>query len=81
MNKGNFKHIKNISIGIFFVLLIIIFFYLLLSTRDNDLVKNIKEFKKNDIKVLYISDKKHYSNYPIELFEKYTEFVRQIKYN
>ena len=71
MKKDNLNHIKNISIGIFFVLLIIIFFYLLFSTRDNDLVKNIKEFKKTDIKVLYISDKKHYSNYPIELFKKY----------
>lgn len=71
MKKDNLKHIKNISIGIFFVLLVIVFFYLLLTTRDNDLVKNIKEFKETDIKVLYISDKKHYSNYPIELFKKY----------
>lgn len=71
MVKDNYKNIKNIFVGILFILLVIIFFYLLFSTRDNDLVKNIKEFKKNDIKVLYISDKKHYSDYPIELFKKY----------
>ena len=71
MKKNNLKKAKDIFAGIFFVVILIIFLFLLLSTRDNDLVKNIKDFKKKDIKVLYISDKKHYSDYPIDLFKKY----------
>lgn len=71
MKKDNVAKLKKILIGIFFSLLVIIFLYLLLSTRDNDLVKNIKEFVRIDTKVLYISDKDNYSDYPIDLFKKY----------
>ena len=71
MKKDNVAKLKKILIGIFFSLLVIIFLYLLLSTRDNDLVKNIKEFVKIDTKVLYISDKDNYSDYPVDLFKKY----------
>ena len=71
MKKDNVAIIKKFLIGIFFSLLVIIFFYLLFSTRDNDLVKNIKEFVSIDTKVLYISDKDNYYDYPIDLFKKY----------
>ena len=71
MKKDNMATIKKFLMGIFFSLLVIIFLYLLLSTRDNDFVKNIKEFIRFDTRVLYISDKDNYSDYPIDLFKKY----------
>lgn len=71
MKKDNVAIVKKILIGIFFSLLVIIFFYLLFSIRDNDFVKNLKEFVSIDTKILYISDKDNYSDYPINLFKKY----------
>ena len=71
MKKDNVALIKKILIGIFFSLIVIIFLYLLLSTRDNDLIKNIKKLVSIDTKLLYISDKENYSDYPIELLKKY----------
>ena len=71
MDKDNFKVFKNIAFMIIFVLLFIIFFCLLIATKDNRLIKDIKEYIKTDTKVLYISNKKNYSGYPIKLFDKY----------
>lgn len=71
MKKDNFKVIKNICLIIIFVLLIIIFLLLLFATRDNKLIKDIKEYISTDTKVLYISDDENYSDYPKKLFEKY----------
>lgn len=72
MEKDNLKVIKRFFVIVVLILLIII---LLLSfiffTRDNNLVKNIKEFIKTDTKVLYISDETNYSDYPVDLFKKY----------
>lgn len=71
MRKDNFKVIKNIILKILFILLLIIFFSLLIVTKDTSFIKNIKDYVKTDIKVLYISNKDDYKKYPIELFKKY----------
>ena len=71
MKKDNLAILKRILILIFFLLFIIILICFLLFTIDNNFVKDIKEFIKNDTKVLYISDEENYSNYPIDLFKKY----------
>lgn len=71
MKKDNLKDTKNIKLIIVFISLIIIFFSLLVAIKDNHLIKEIKDFVKADTKVLYITNKDNYSDYPIELFEKY----------
>ena len=71
MGKDNFKVIKNITLIIIFILLVIIFFSLLFATKDSKLVSNIKEYIKTDTKVLYITNETNYSEYPIQIFEKY----------
>lgn len=71
MIKDNFKVIKRISVIIIFILLLIIFFWLLIVTSDNKLIKNIKEYIKTDVKILYITDKKNYLKYPIDILKKY----------
>ena len=71
MKKDNLKVIKNISIIGLFILLLIIFFWLLFNIRDNKLIKNIKEYIETDTKILYITDKDSYLEYPINLFKKY----------
>ena len=71
MKKDNFKGRKNITLIIIFILLVIIFFLLLLVTKDDNHIKEIKQFIKDETKVLYIVDEKYYSDYPIEIFEKY----------
>lgn len=71
MKKDSLKDKKNITLIIIFISLIIIFFSLLIITKDNKLIMEIKEFVKVDTKVLYITTEKNYSNYPIELFDKY----------
>ena len=53
------------------ILLLIIFFSLLFLTKDNKLIKDIKEYIKKDTKVIYIANKKNYDNYPIDIFKKY----------
>ena len=71
MIKDNFKVKSNISLFIILMILLVIFFSLLILTKDNSLIKNVKKFIESDTKVLYISNKKNYKEYPIDLFEKY----------
>lgn len=71
MIKDNLKAIKSIILIIVFILLLIIFFSLLVATKDNNFIKEIKEYTKSDTKILYISNKDDYKKYPIELFKKY----------
>ena len=71
MGKDKLKVIKKILLIVIFIILLIVFFSLLIITKDNGLIKNIKEYVKVDTKVLYISDKKNYNKYPIELFKQY----------
>lgn len=73
MKKDNYKviKIKHMGISIIFILLLIVFFYFLFITQDDKVIKNIKDYIKDGNKVIYISDKKSYSKYPIKLFEKY----------
>ena len=60
-----------INLAIIFISLIIIFFSLLIATKDNNLIKEIKDFVKVDTRVLYITNEDNYSDYPIDLFKKY----------
>lgn len=71
MKKDNFKVRNNIVLLIILGILLVIFFSLFLFTRDNSLIKDVKKFVEADTKVLYISDKENYKEYPIDLFEKY----------
>jgi len=71
MKKNAFDFGKKILAIISIIVLITIFILLLLSTKDNDLVKDIKEYVKTDTKVLYISNKNNYSKNLIELLDKY----------
>ena len=71
MNYNTFNVIKRIAK--YFVILYIFSIILIIITKifDNRIINNINNFLKNDIKVLYISDKKNYFNDTIELFKKY----------
>lgn len=71
MNKNTFDIVKKTLIILFFIILIAVFIILLVASADNKFIKNIKEFTKDDTKVLYISSKDKYSDYPIKLFNKY----------
>lgn len=70
MNKNTFDIKNKIYLIILFILLTI-FAVLLVKISNDENTENIKEFIKNDIKVLYVSDEHNYSNYPIKLFKKY----------
>ena len=69
--NDKFKSIKNIILIIIFVLLLIIFFAYFEINKNNNLINDINEFIDNEEKILYISNKNNYSEYPIELFKKY----------
>lgn len=71
MKKDNFKVRNNIVLLIILGILLVIFFSLLFLTKDNSRIKDIKKFIQTDTKILYISNKKNYKEYPIDLFEKY----------
>ncbi|MBQ2947128.1 MAG: hypothetical protein IJE04_04695 [Bacilli bacterium] len=71
MVKDNFKVKNNIVLLIILMILLVIFFLLLLFTKDNSLIKDVKKFIQTDTKVLYISNKNNYNEYPIDLFKKY----------
>ena len=71
MIKDNFKVKNNIVLLIILSVLLVIFFSLLFFTKDNSLIKDVKKFVEADIKVVYISSKENYKEYPIELFKKY----------
>ncbi|MBQ9072602.1 MAG: hypothetical protein IJY25_05550 [Bacilli bacterium] len=71
MKNSTFDIIKMFLLFVFVAFLITIFIVLLVVSSDNKLIDSIKEFTKNDTKVLYFSNDKYYSKYPVELFEKY----------
>lgn len=71
MKNNTFDIIKTFLMFVFVVFLITIFIVLLVVFSDNKVVDNIREFTKNGTKVLYFSNKEKFSNYPIELLEKY----------
>lgn len=71
MKNNTFGIMKKILVTILFISLIVIFLFLLFFSKDNDLIKDIKEFIEKDTKVLYISDKSNYSEYPEKLLDKY----------
>lgn len=71
MKESTFDLIKKIILGIIFSALLVIFVTLLILTMDNKFIKDIKNYVKTDTKVLYISNKKKYEDYPIKLFKKY----------
>jgi len=69
--KDNFKVKNNIVLLIILMILLVIFFSLLFLTKDNSLIKDVKKFIETDTRVLYISNKDNYKEYPIDLFKKY----------
>ena len=69
MPKNTFSIIKKILITILFTILCSII--ILLFSKDNDLIRDVKGFIEKDTKVLYITSKDKYSEYPIKLFDKY----------
>ena len=71
MKNNTFDMIKMFLLFVFVTFLIIIFIILLVVSSDNKLINKIKEYTKTDTKVLYFSTDRYYSDYPIELFEKY----------
>ena len=71
MVKDNFKVKNNIILLIILGILLVIFFSLLFITKDNSRIKDIKKFIQTDTKILYISNKNNYKEYPIDLFKKY----------
>lgn len=71
MKTNTFDNIKKLLMIILILTLIIVFVVLLIVSKNNKVVDNINEFIANDTKVLYISDKEHYSSYHIDLFEQY----------
>ncbi len=71
MKKNTFGSKKIKWLIILVILLFIAFICLLIKTADSKIIKDIKEFVSTDTKVLYITNKKDYSSYPIELFNKY----------
>lgn len=71
MKDNTFEKAKKIILYIFMFLIVAIFVVLLITTKDSQLIKEIKEFVKTDTKVLYISNKKEYKKYPLELLNKY----------
>lgn len=72
MKENTFSIIKKILITLLFSILVLIFVVLLFFSRDNDLIKDVKEFIQTDTKVLYITNKNKYSEYPIKLLDKYS---------
>lgn len=62
---------KKILFITLFSLLVLLFLSLLLLIRDSGKIKEIKEFVKTDIKVVYVSNDKSNSKYPKEILNKY----------
>ena len=71
MNSNTFDLLKKIATVIVFIVLVAVFSMLLILTKDDKFVKSVKQFIKTDTKVLYISNKKNYSEYPIKILDKY----------
>ena len=62
--------LKNIIYSILFILLIIIFFALVFLTVDSKTIKEVKEFIKSDINLVYVYNKE--DKYIIDLLDKYS---------
>ncbi len=71
MEKNTFGIVKKVLLTLFFITLITILVVLLILTRDSNFIKEVKGFIENDTKVLYVSTKGKYSDYPINVFNKY----------
>lgn len=71
MKNNTFDIMKMFFMFVFVTFLIAIFIVLLVMSSDNKLIDSINEFTRSDTKVLYFSNNKNYSKYPIELFDKY----------
>ncbi len=71
MKKNTFDIVKKFWLVILFVVVFIVFIALLIASSDNKIINDIKEFISDNTKVLYISNNKNYSDYPIKLLNKY----------
>lgn len=71
MDSNTLVKVKKVSIVIIFIIMLIIIGTFLYKVNDNKLINHIKTFVNTNTKVLYISNKKSYSEYPINLFKKY----------
>lgn len=71
MKESAFDLAKKIIMCISFSILIIVFVALLVLTMDDKFVRGIKDYIETDTKVLYISNKRNYNEYPIKILEKY----------
>lgn len=70
MEKSTSK-IKKVLIPLLILFLFVVLVVLLAVTSDNKEIKKIKEFTSSDIKILYITNKNKYSEYVVNLFDKY----------
>lgn len=71
MKNNIFDILKMFLTFIFVTFLIILFVILFVNLYDNKLINNIEDFTKSGTKILYISNKENYSEYSIELLDKY----------
>ena len=71
MIRDNLKVIRGVFIIVISILLLIIFFSFIIKIKNDKIINDIKEYIKEDTKIIYISDYDNYSKYPIELFKKY----------
>lgn len=71
MKNNTFVNINKIFKIIIFIIILIIFIIPIIKVKNNDFIKNINEFIQDGTKVLYITDEKNYSDYPINIFKKY----------
>lgn len=71
MSASISNHSKRIIYIILFSLLILIFLVLVYLTIDGKQIREIKDFVRTDIKVLYVMEDESL-NYPIEIMDKYS---------
>lgn len=71
MIRKVFKLIKKCIRPIVFVAILFVFVVLLVYTRDTNNIKKIKDFVKDNTKVLYIANNKNYSKDLVELLNTY----------
>lgn len=71
MNNNTFGTIKRILLILFIIVLVGFIIALLVFMPNKKLINNIKTFININTKVLYISNKENFSDYPIELLKKY----------
>ena len=66
-----FSSLKKFVIFIIILILVFILVFIALNLDNIKKINEIKKFITDDVKVLYITDEKNYSQYPVELFDKY----------